>query len=309
MGAQPSGGRENLEAVSFFQELNTLIGARGRGAVTIAEESTAWPGVTSPVHHGGLGFHFKWNMGWMHDTLRFFARNPIHRGHHGDDVTFGLIYAFSENFVLPISHDEVVHGKGLAALAHARRRLAALRKPAALPRADVDASGQETALHGLRVRRRARMVGRCALPLAASRRRASTGCLEGWCAISTRSIARPLPCTGSTMPPRVLPGSSAMTAPTRSSPSAASAGRAAPTVLVVANMTPVPRHDYRIGVSKAGLWHERLNSDAGAYGGAGLGNGGERHTDAVAAHGQAQSLSLTLPPLGLLVLEHDAAAR
>ena len=106
------GGRENLEAVEFLRELNTLVYAEHPGVLTIAEESTSWPGVSRPVYLGGLGFGFKWNMGWMHDTLTYFSKEPVHRRHHHQQLTFGLLYAFSENFVLPLSHDEVVHGKG-----------------------------------------------------------------------------------------------------------------------------------------------------------------------------------------------------
>jgi 1,4-alpha-glucan branching enzyme len=301
------GGRENLEAVSFFQELNTLVGARGRGAVTIAEESTAWPGVTRPVHHGGLGFHFKWNMGWMHDTLRFFARDPLYRGHHGDDVTFGLIYAFSENFVLPISHDEVVHGKG-SLLSRMPgddwQRFANLRLYLALmwahPGKKLLFMGCEFGAedewsvdapfpwpHPYDERRQG--VSRLVRDLNALYR--ATPALHrldhapegfGWVVADDSA--------------------NAVFAFSRSSTAGATE------IMVVANMTPVPRQDYRIGVPRPGLWRERLNSDAGIYGGAGMGNGGGAETEAVAAHGQEQSLSLTIPPLGLLVLEHDPAA-
>ena len=106
------GGRQNLDAVAFLQAMNRAVYGKHPGRVTFAEESTSWPKVSAPVYDGGLGFGFKWNMGWMHDTLAYIAREPVHRKHHQNDLTFGLLYAFSENFVLPLSHDEVVHGKG-----------------------------------------------------------------------------------------------------------------------------------------------------------------------------------------------------
>ena len=105
-------GRENLEAIAFLRRINAEAYGKNSGIVTVAEESTAWPGVSQPTYTGGLGFGFKWNMGFMHDTLQYMSRDPVHRKHHHNDLTFGLLYAFSENFVLPLSHDEVVHGKG-----------------------------------------------------------------------------------------------------------------------------------------------------------------------------------------------------
>ena len=147
------GGRENLEAIDFLKRLNTVIKERCPGAITIAEESTAWPGVSAPVASGGLGFYFKWNMGWMHDTLRYVSRDPVHRKWHHHDLTFGLLYAFSERFVLPLSHDEVVHGKGSL---YGRVPGDAWRKLATLPRLlhfYVDPSRQETSVYGRRASR------------------------------------------------------------------------------------------------------------------------------------------------------------
>ena len=146
------GGNDNREAVAFLKRVNELVYATHPGAMTIAEESTAWPGVSRPTYAGGLGFGFKWNMGWMHDTLEYISQDPVHRRWHHDRMTFGLLYAFSENFVLPLSHDEVVHGKKSHPVQDARRRVAAVRQCARLLRLHVGPSGQEAAVHGQRIR-------------------------------------------------------------------------------------------------------------------------------------------------------------
>lgn len=302
------GGRENFEAISFFQELNTLVGARSRGAITIAEESTAWPGVTSPVHHGGLGFHFKWNMGWMHDTLRYFARDPIHRGFHGDDVTFGLIYAFSENFVLPISHDEVVHGKG-SLLGRMPgddwQRFANLRLCLALMWTH---PGKKLLFMGCEFGQEDEWNVDAPFPWPADddvRRRGAMQLMRDLNALyrATPALYR------LDHSPDGFDWVIADDNVNAIFAFARSAGDDRPPLLVVSNMTPVPRHDYRVGVPASGLWAERLNSDAAAYGGSDLGNGGQVVAEPVAAHGQTQSLSLTLPPLSLVVLEHAGPAR
>ncbi len=137
------GGRENLEAVAFVRGMNTRVYGAHPGILTGSGGSTAWPAGVAPVDHGGLGFGYKWNMGWMHDTLKYIERDPIHRVHHHNDLTFGLLYAFSENFILPLSHDEVVSGKRLSVRQDARRPLAEVRQPACLSRVHVDASGKE----------------------------------------------------------------------------------------------------------------------------------------------------------------------
>ena len=142
------GGRENLEAVDFLRELNDVVRAEAPGAVAIAEESTAWPGVTAATADGGLGFGMKWNMGWMHDTLEYFQREPIHRRFHHDELTFSMVYAFSERFVLPLSHDEVVHGKRSLLGRDAGRPVAAAREPPRALRVHVGPPGKEAALHG-----------------------------------------------------------------------------------------------------------------------------------------------------------------
>ena len=164
------GGRENLDAIYFLKRFNEVCYERFPGIMTIAEESTAWPGVSRPTYLGGLGFGFKWNMGWMHDFLHYMALDPIFRRFHHGNITFSLMYAFQEHFILVLSHDEVVHGKALAHQQNAGRRMAEVRESPDVLRVDVRASGQEAALHGRRVRAAARMEPRS---------RASTGNLLG----------------------------------------------------------------------------------------------------------------------------------
>ena len=174
------GGHENLDAVDFLKQLNTSVYRDHPDTQTIAEESTAWPMVSRPTYLGGLGFGLKWNMGWMHDTLQYFQQDPLHRKYHHSRLTFSLWYAFTENFVLPLSHDEVVHGKGSLIGKMPGRRVAAVREPAPAVRLHVDPSGQEAAVHGRGVRPAARVaargeprVARAAVP--AARRRAALG--------------------------------------------------------------------------------------------------------------------------------------
>ena len=146
------GGRENLEAIDFIKRMNELVYGHHEGVMTVAEESTSWPMVSRPTYLGGLGFGYKWNMGWMNDTLRYMSKDPIHRRYHHNLLTFGLLYAFTENFILPISHDEVVHGKGSLLNKMPGDSLAEVRQSALLLRLHVDDVGQEAAVHGLRVR-------------------------------------------------------------------------------------------------------------------------------------------------------------
>ena len=146
------GGNENLEAVAFIKQFNEVVHLEYPDALTFAEESTAWPQVSRPTYLGGLGFDLKWNMGWMHDMLEYMSKDPVHRRYHHNNLTFSLLYAFTENFVLPFSHDEVVHGKGRHAQQDAGRRLAEVRQPASSLRVHVRPSRQEAALHGQRNR-------------------------------------------------------------------------------------------------------------------------------------------------------------
>ena len=206
------GGRENLDAVAFLQEMNATVYRHHPGAMTIAEESTAWPGVTRPTHLGGLGFGFKWNMGWMHDTLSYIGKDPIYRGYHHNQMTFSLMYAFSENFVLPISHDEVVHGKGSLwermpgdAWNKAANVRALLAYMWAHPGKQLLFMGRSSGRPGSGPRS-ARSTGTCSATrcTAASRR---------WSATSTASTRTPRRCTRGTTRPRASPGSTRTTPP------------------------------------------------------------------------------------------------
>jgi 1,4-alpha-glucan branching enzyme len=299
------GGRENLEAVQFVQELSEIMRQDFPDRLLIAEESTAWPGVTRRASEGGLGFHFKWNMGWMNDTLRYMSRDPAFRSWHHDDMTFGLIYAFSERFILPLSHDEVVHGKRSilgrmpgddwqrfanmrAYLAfrwsHPGKKLIFMGTEIAEPfewnhDAQINWWLLDHAPHR-GMQRLMRDLNRIYTGEPSLHRLDTEGSGFHWIVGDDR-------------------GQSIFAFLRR-----AGDDDARP-VLAVCNMTPVPRHGYRIGVPRPGLWHERLNTDAEIYGGSNLGNGGGISTEPIPAHGYDQSLSVTLPPLATVWLQPE----
>ena len=297
------GGRENLEAVGFVRHLNAVVAERCPGAVMIAEESTAWPGVSRPVSEHGLGFSFKWNMGWMHDTLRYMEHDPIHRPYHHDDITFGLLYAFSEKFILPISHDEVVHGKGslLGKMPGDRwQKFANLRAYLGFmwshPGKKLLFMGSEIAQE-----REWNHDGEIDWHLLADPAHAGVQRLVGDLNRLYRSEpslhARDCEPDGF----RWLIGddrANSVFVFLRS-------GDGAP-VLVICNMTPVPRHRYRIGVPRAGTWREIMNTDSRHYGGSDLGNEGAVHAFAEPRHGESHAIELTLPPLSTILLRAEA---
>ncbi|MBN8832150.1 MAG: 1,4-alpha-glucan branching protein GlgB [Sphingomonadales bacterium] len=287
------GGRENWEAVGFLQAMNKAVYGAHPGILTIAEESTSWPGVTQPVHEKGLGFGFKWNMGFMHDTLKYMSREPIHRRHHHDEITFGLMYAFAENFVLPLSHDEVVHGKGslLGKMSGDDwQKFANLRAYYALmwgyPGKKLLFMGQEFA------QRREWSEGR-ALDWDLRGAPAHEG---------VRNLVRDLNRLYRTYPAlhaRDCEGEGfewlIVDDAERSVFAWARKAPGAQTVAIIANMTPAVRENYRVPLPGGSIWREILNSDATFYGGSGIGNLGQ-----VAV--QDGAAVMTLPPLATIML-------
>ncbi|MBS3648210.1 1,4-alpha-glucan branching protein GlgB [Pseudaminobacter sp. 19-2017] len=292
------GGRENLEAVSFLQRMNAAVYAHHPGVVTIAEESTSWPKVSQPVYEGGLGFGFKWNMGFMHDTLEYLSKEPVHRKHHHDQITFGLVYAFSENFVLPLSHDEVVHGKGSLISKMAGddwQKFATLRAYYAFmwgyPGKKLLFMGQEFAQR--REWSEARGLDWFLLEHGAHR-----GVQEVIRDLNRVYREKPSLHARDCEPE----GFKWLVVDDREN-SVFAWYRVAPghePIVVISNFTPVPRPDYRVPMPKAGRWREIINTDAVQYGGSGMGNGGE-----VSAleeeHGPVATM--VVPPLSTVLLE------
>jgi 1,4-alpha-glucan branching enzyme len=302
------GGRENLDAVRFLQELNATVYKHHPGIVMIAEESTAWPGVSRPTHVGGLGFGFKWNMGWMHDTLRYLGHDPVHRSYHHNELTFSLMYAWSEHYILPLSHDEVVHGKGslwtrmpgddwnkaagLRALlaymwAHPGKQLLFMGGEFGQPSEWSESRSLEWGLlddprhNGIR----ALVADLNAAYRANSPLYAADSSPEGFAWIDANDSA----------------GNVASFL--RFDP-----GRQGAVLACVANFSGGPHRDYRIGLPYDGRWLEIINTDAGSYGGSGVGNLGAVTADRRPWHGQPASAVLQLPPQGVVWLVPEESA-
>jgi 1,4-alpha-glucan branching enzyme len=298
------GGRENLEAISFLKRMNEVVGAEVPGSVTVAEESTAFPGVSKPTSMGGLGFHYKWNMGWMHDTLKYMGEDPIHRRYHHDTLTFSLIYAFDENFVLPLSHDEVVHGKGslLNKMPGDRwQKFANLRAYYAYMWTH---PGKKLLFMGSEFGQSAEWNHDQSLDwhlLQYPEHRGVQSLIRDLNALyRSRPELHALDCEGAGF--EWIDSNDAAQS-TLSYLRRDAEGRA---LLVLCNFTPVPREGFRVGVPGAGggAWRELLNTDAALYGGSNVGNGAAAiAVEPIAAHGRGQSIRLTLPPLASLVLE------
>ncbi|MDZ4783923.1 MAG: 1,4-alpha-glucan branching protein GlgB, partial [Planctomycetia bacterium] len=290
------GGRENLEAVDFLRRMNEVAYGRVSGIATIAEESTAWPMVSRPSFLGGLGFGYKWNMGWMHDTLAYMSHDPIHRSHHHHQLTFGLIYAFSENFVLPLSHDEVVHGKRslLARMPGDRwQRFANLRLYFTFM---FSHPGKKLLFMGGEFAQEREWNHDTGLDWPLIEDPAHAGIqrlvrdLNALYRGTPALHARDCEADGFEWIDANDSENSVLSFLRR-----ADDGR--PLAIVVCNFTPVVRPNYRGGVPDGGVYHEALNSDAGLYGGSNIGNGGHVTAEPVPWHGRPYSLKLTLPPL------------
>jgi 1,4-alpha-glucan branching enzyme len=310
------GGNENLEAVSFLKDLNEAIFSACPGATTIAEESTAWPAVSRPTYLGGLGFGYKWNMGWMHDTLRYFEVDPLFRRYHQNDLTFGLIYAWHENFILPLSHDEVVHGKRsmLSKMPGDRwRQLANLRALYAWMWAH---PGKKLLFMGGELGQEREWSNERALDWWVLDNWADHAKLRSLVAELNRVYrAHPALWEEDFAPEgfRWIDASDAdhnvlsfYRLPRRSHgdrPDGHAAGDAAGHVVAcVANLSPTPQPRYRVGLPRSGPWLEILNTDAKEWGGSGLGNMGEVRAEAVGWHGQPCSAEMVVPPLAVLWL-------
>ncbi len=293
------GGRENLEAISFLQELNTVVHGRHPGVLTIAEESTAFPGVSRPVHLGGLGFGHKWNMGWMHDTLAYFSADPVHRRYHHHQLTFGLVYAWSENFVLPLSHDEVVHLKGslLAKMPGDRwQQLANLR---ALYAWMWSHPGKQLLFMGSELAPEQEWSHERSLDWHLLERPGHRGVHDLLRELNRVEAEHPA-LWQDDFSPEGFAWIDASDVDHSVFSFERRAGGVAP-VVVVANLTPVPRHGYRIGLPHGGAWREVLSTDDARWGGSGIVNG-DVYAEALAWQGHGHSTVLTLPPLGVLWL-------
>jgi 1,4-alpha-glucan branching enzyme len=298
------GGRENLENVAFLKHLNQTVRERCPGAITIAEESTAWPGVTAPVAQGGLGFDYKWNMGWMHDTLEYVKREPVHRGWHHHEFTFSMIYAYSEKYVLPLSHDEVVHGKAslLNKLPGDRwRQLATLRAYYAFMWAH---PGKKLLFMGGELGQEAEWNHDDQIAWHLLDRPDHQALQRLVADLNRLYRSEPALHRLDTDPA----GFEWIVGDDAANSLFAFVRRGAvgdPPIAFIVNMTPQPHADYRLGLPQAGRWREILNTDSSLYGGSNSGNGGLVSAEARPAHGRPASASLTLPPLGAILLKFE----
>ncbi len=296
------GGREDLDAVAFLKEFNELVHAREPGVISAAEESTAWPGVSRPTYVGGLGFGFKWNMGWMHDTLGYFQHDPIHRRFHHHELTFSLVYAWNENFILPLSHDEVVHGKGSLLSKMPGDRWQQLANLRALYAYMWSHPGKKLLFMGQEIATPWEWNHADEIPWHL---------LEHVEHAGMRDLVRDLNRIYREEPAfwevdfshegfRWIEPNDAMNNVLVFARVSKDGERQ---VVCIANLAPVPRESYRVGLPLAGDWAELLNTDSAFYGGTGVGNMGKVTAEATPWHDQPYSTVLTLPPLAVVWLQ------
>ncbi|MET0792166.1 MAG: 1,4-alpha-glucan branching protein GlgB [Polyangiaceae bacterium] len=292
------GGRENLEAITFFQSVNALVHSEVRGAFTIAEESTAWEGITRPPHSGGLGFDLKWNMGWMHDTLGFFSKDAIYRKYELDQLTFAMVYEYTEHFVNALSHDEVVYGKRSLLQKMPGDTWQQLANVRLLLAYQYTRPGKQLLFMGAEFAQRGEWNVDTSLDF--HREREAEGiAMETYLGELGRLYQSTPALWRSDPDPEgfqwlLRDGDNTILSYARKD--------GATYVIVVLNFTPVPRSNYRIGVPLPGRYRTILNSDDGAFGGSGVGGSSSLHAEPFPAHGHAQSLALEVPPLGALLL-------
>jgi 1,4-alpha-glucan branching enzyme len=299
------GGRENLEAIEFLKKFNHLTHTEHPGVMTIAEESTAWPLVTRPPYLGGLGFSFKWNMGWMHDTLGYFGRDPVYRKYHQNDLTFAMLYHHNENFVLPLSHDEVVHGKGSLLgrmpgddwLKFANLRVL-LGYQWTFP-------GKPLLFMGCEFGQRAEWNANGSLDWQLlDQGPFHRGLLRFVEDLNRLNAANPA-LTESDYEPDgftwidCADQRNSVLSFSRQNPDRTSE------LVIILNLTPVLRTHYRVGLPRPGVWREMLNSDAAVYGGGNRGNLGGVTAEDYNVHNQSYSAEFTLPPLSILVFRPE----
>jgi 1,4-alpha-glucan branching enzyme len=300
------GGKEDLEAIECLKHLNIAVGREYPDTQTIAEESTAWPSVSRPVFAGGLGFAMKWNMGWMHDTLDFVKHDPIHRRYHHNALTFSLWYAFTENFVLPLSHDEVVYGKRSLISKMPGDRWQQFANLRLLLGWMWSHPGKKLLFMGGEFGQWREWNHDTALDWHLTDDSDHRG-LQRWVA-DLNALYRREPA----LHQRDFSAGGFEWIDANDSDNSVLSflrrGEGGPPVLVACNFTPVPRHGYRVGVPVCGVWQEILNSDAPAYGGSGQGNLGRVASEPVPWHGREHSLALTLPPLGAVMLMPEGAS-
>ena len=296
------GGRENLDAIDFLREMNTLTHAEHPGSITVAEESTAWPSVSRPTYVGGLGFTYKWNMGWMNDILEYVTKDPVHRRWEHRHLTFALLYAFSENFILPFSHDEVVHGKGSMF--------------GKIPGDDWQKAATLRALYGFMYAHPGKKLMFMGCEFGQTGEWSYDHSID-WHVLDqplhkglrhfVQDLNRIYASEHALHEIDFDPAGFQWIDCNDSENSVVSFIRRAKDgrdfLVAIANFTPVPRDGYRIGVPAGGPYLELVNSDSEVYGGCNVGNGGVIFTQAIASHGHQHSLRLNLPPLGFLLLK------